>query len=57
MKIFTEKGFQEELERRIEEREEAYYVRRRFSDLEEKIERLYKIVEDLRLGLTERKES
>lgn len=57
MKIFTEKGFREELEQRIEAKEEHEYVRRRFFELEEKVERLYRIVEDLRLGLAERKES
>ena len=57
MKIFTEKGFREELERRREAQEEHEYVRRRFYELEEKVEKLYRIVEDLRLGLAERKES
>lgn len=56
MKIFTEKGFREELERRREAQEEHEYVRRRFFELEDKVERLYRIVEEMRLGLTERKE-
>lgn len=56
MKIFTERGFREELEQRIEAKEEHEYVRRRFFELEDKVERLYRIVEDLRLGLEERKE-
>lgn len=56
MKIFTEKGFQEELKRRTEAQEEREYVRRRFFELEDKVERLHRIVEDLRLGLSERKE-
>lgn len=41
----------------IEAKEEHEYVRRRFFELEEKVERLYRIVEELRLGLAERKES
>lgn len=57
MKIFTERGFREELERRRVAQEEADYERRRFFELEEKVECLYRIVEDLRLGLAERKES
>lgn len=56
MKIFTEKGFREELERRREAQEEHEYVRRRFFELEDKVERLYRIVEEMRLELTERKE-
>ena len=57
MKIFTNRGFEKEIERRMEVRDEREYVRKRLYDLEEKIERLYRIVEDLRLGLSERKES
>ena len=56
MKIFTNRGFEKEIERRMEVRDEREYVRKRLYDLEEKIERLYRIVEDLRLGLSERKE-
>lgn len=57
MKIFTNRGFEKEIERRMEVWDEREYVRKRLYDLEEKIERLYRIVEDLRLGLSERKES
>lgn len=46
MKIFTERGFREELERRREAAEEAMYFQRRLEELEDKIARLYRIVED-----------
>lgn len=41
MKIFTNKGFQEEICRRLEAKEEADYVHRRLTALEERIESLY----------------
>ena len=53
MRIFTERGFQEELKRRQEAFDEREYVRRRFRELEEHIERLQAIVEHLK---AERKE-
>lgn len=56
MRIFTEKGFQEELSRRQEAFDEKEYIRRRFKELEERIERLYTMVEELRIGVIKRKE-
>ena len=47
MKIFTNRGFEEEMERRREVRDEREYVRRRLYELEEKIEHLYNLVHDL----------
>lgn len=47
MKIFTNRGFEEEVQKRCNEVDERAYVRRRLNELEEKIERLYKLVHDL----------
>ena len=48
MRLFTERRFKEELERRMHEAEEAEYIRRRLVDLEERIEKLRMAVEELR---------
>jgi len=50
MKIFTNKGFQEEVYKRIEAREEQEFVRRKFAELEERIERLYMEIGELKHG-------
>lgn len=55
MKIFfTNKAFQEELYRRMEAKEEADYVRRRFAELEERIERLYMEIHELKRNASDR---
>lgn len=55
MKIFfTNKAFQEELCRRMEAKEEADYVRRKFAELEERIERLYFEIGELKHGTADR---
>ena len=41
MKIFTEKGFREELAKRRKEREKEEYMAQKFKRLEEQIERLH----------------
>ena len=41
MKIFTEKGFRKELEKRRKEREKEEYMAQKFKLLEEQIERLH----------------
>lgn len=59
MKIFTNRGFEEEVQKRCNEVDERAYVRRRLNELEEKIECLYKLVHDLQYSecRAERKES
>lgn len=47
MRIFTERGFQEEINRRQEAMEEASYLRCRMNEIELQIERLHKIVDEL----------
>ena len=55
MKIFfTNKAFQEEIYRRMEAKEEADYVRRKFAELEERIERLYFEIGELKHGTADR---
>lgn len=55
MKIFlTNKAFQEELYRRMEAREEHEFVRRKFAELEERIERLYFEIGELKHGTADR---
>lgn len=55
MKIFfTNKAFQEELYRRMEAKEESEYVRRRLAELEERIERLYFEIGELKHGTADR---
>ena len=54
MKIFTNKGFQEEVYKRIEAREEHEFVRRRFAELEERIEHLYMEIGELKHGTADR---
>ena len=56
MRIFTERRFKEELERRLHAAEEADYARRKMYELEDKIERLRVEVEKLRYELHTRKE-
>ncbi len=54
MKIFTNKGFQEEVYKKIEEREEHDFVRRKFAELEERIEGLYREIGELKHGTADR---
>jgi hypothetical protein len=57
MKIFTEKGFREELKRRREEEEESRWMRERFHELERKVESIEITIEKMRYNLSaERKE-
>ena len=56
MRIFTERRFKEELERRLHAAEEADYARRKMYELEDKIERLRVEVEKLRYEPPTRKE-
>lgn len=56
MRIFTERRFKEELERRLHAAEEADYVHRKMYELEDKIERLRVEVEKLRYEPPTRKE-
>ncbi len=53
MRIFTNRGFEEELKRRMEAKAEYEWNRRRFAELEERIEQLYRIVANLRLSVCE----
>ena len=53
MKIFTERGFQEELNRRREEVERMQYEDRRFNRLEEQIAGIYKEIEDIKRKMQE----
>ncbi len=55
MKIFTDKGFQEELARRELAKEEEEYRRREWYELREDVKRLRDMVEQLLL-MAERKE-
>lgn len=48
MRIFTEKGFQQELYRRQQAKEEAAYINRRFEQIEERIERLYMMISEIK---------
>ena len=48
MRIFTERAFQEELEKRRKEREREERMSRRFRDLDERITSLTASVEELR---------
>lgn len=48
MRIFTEKGFQQELYRRQQAKEEADYINRRFTQIEERIERLYMMISEIK---------
>lgn len=57
MKIFTEKGFREELKRRREAEEESRWMRERFHELERKVESIEITIEKMRYNLSaERKE-
>lgn len=55
MKIFTDKGFMEELARREMAKEEDEYRRREWYELREDVRRLRDMVEQL-LAMAERKE-
>jgi len=51
MKIFTERGFQEELRRREEDEEKKRYVDERFKWMEDHLYRLEKEIEVLKAQL------
>lgn len=52
MRIFTERAFQEELNKRRKEREKEEWMSKRFRDMEEQYYRLEKQIEQLRMEVS-----